>query len=458
MKLVRFYNFILIVVIGLIWLTGWIGTDYIKGLVLHNIAINLSILILFFSASVWVFIDRFLFFTKINSFEILKKNEKCEVEKLKKHIFGKSYYKTIIHDDDYDSEIFESWKGYNEWKPKILEYLSGTFIGLGLMGTFIGLMKTLANVFNIISQDVQGKNLIAQLGEPLSGMSVAFSASMLGLGTSLIVGLMSIIISKINSDYIKEVESWLHVKYKSVSDSGTYFGNARKNLSLFKDVVTLLSEVGGEVKRINNNIVSIYASQDLMNKSLESIAISSKELNKVDHLIYELNLSNKSREEYLFNQEKIYEILINIHDDIKTSDEIINNMVILNKSIDYLKEQLNSIDSNTKELELLKDFIFRGEILENMLIQCNQRIENTYSKIGAVIDNEIKNNADIRKEYLSFKIKTDEINESISSRNNDIEALRINMDELKHKGESTLNEVIATRMVIEKNIKKDIGK
>ncbi|EFQ6726049.1 hypothetical protein HZ480_004949, partial [Salmonella enterica] len=157
-----------------------------------------------------------------------------------------------------------NWKKSIESKSQILEYVSGTLIGLGLLGTFIGLMKTLANVFNVISQDVQGKELISSLSEPLSGMSVAFSASLLGLGTSLITGFIAILVSKINSEYLKEIENWLYTKSKKEEPEVTNYTYLGKNISLFKEVILLVSEINGIAKEIK------YNSNDILQKNMSN--------------------------------------------------------------------------------------------------------------------------------------------------------------------------------------------
>jgi hypothetical protein len=84
----------------------------------------------------------------------------------------------------------------NERKSTIM-YFSGLMVFLGLFGTFIGLMETVAGVSGILaglnfggtaSADAAFGDLITGLKAPLKGMATGFSASLFGLGTSLVLG------------------------------------------------------------------------------------------------------------------------------------------------------------------------------------------------------------------------------------------------------------------------------
>ncbi|MCI1757365.1 MAG: hypothetical protein LKM31_17220 [Sphingobium sp.] len=75
-------------------------------------------------------------------------------------------------------------------------YFSGLMVFLGLLGAFMGLMKTVHSVSELIgSMDLNGKELHGRFGKmiegmkaPLNGMSVGFSSSFFGLMTSMVLG------------------------------------------------------------------------------------------------------------------------------------------------------------------------------------------------------------------------------------------------------------------------------
>ena len=96
-------------------------------------------------------------------------------------------------------------------------YLVGLLIFLGLIGTFWGLLITTGSVGDAIrALNTDGKetaqvfqDLKTSLETPLSGMGTAFSASLLGLAGSLILGFLDIQAGQAQSRFYNELEEWL---------------------------------------------------------------------------------------------------------------------------------------------------------------------------------------------------------------------------------------------------------
>lgn len=97
-------------------------------------------------------------------------------------------------------------------------YLSGLMVFMGLFGTFVGLMETVASVGGIInnldfsggkSADAAFGNLISGLKAPLNGMATGFSSSLFGLSTSLVLGLHERFSTAAARVLKVEFESWL---------------------------------------------------------------------------------------------------------------------------------------------------------------------------------------------------------------------------------------------------------
>ncbi|MEQ1715755.1 MAG: flagellar motor protein MotA [Hyphomicrobium sp.] len=96
-------------------------------------------------------------------------------------------------------------------------YLVGLLVFLGLLGTFWGLLETIQSVGKAI--DSIGGNatdnaqlfgdLKASLAAPLKGMGTAFSASLLGLSGSLILGFLELQASHAHNRFYNELEEWL---------------------------------------------------------------------------------------------------------------------------------------------------------------------------------------------------------------------------------------------------------
>lgn len=91
------------------------------------------------------------------------------------------------------------------------QYLTGLLVGMGLLGTFIGLLATLNDISVLITSfaDLDMKTvdpikvfglMIDRMKAPMQSMGIAFSASMFGLLGSIVLGLMMVGIRRLQGD------------------------------------------------------------------------------------------------------------------------------------------------------------------------------------------------------------------------------------------------------------------
>ena len=96
-------------------------------------------------------------------------------------------------------------------------YLVGLLVFLGLLGTFWGLLETMQSVGKAISSlDTRQSDSVLvfeelknNLAAPLRGMGTAFSASLMGLAGSLILGFLDLQASHAHNRFYNELEEWL---------------------------------------------------------------------------------------------------------------------------------------------------------------------------------------------------------------------------------------------------------
>lgn len=96
-------------------------------------------------------------------------------------------------------------------------YMVRLLIFLGLLGTFWGLLETITSVGSAIGSLNAGSNsavgtfedLKAGLEAPLKGMGTAFSASLLGLSGSLVLGFLELQANHAHNRFYNELEEWL---------------------------------------------------------------------------------------------------------------------------------------------------------------------------------------------------------------------------------------------------------
>jgi hypothetical protein len=96
-------------------------------------------------------------------------------------------------------------------------YMTGLSIFLGLLGTFWGLILTIGSVADVIGSMSVGSGDLNQLfnqlksglAQPLRGMGVAFSSSMLGLAGALVLGFLDLTAGQAQNRFYYELEEWL---------------------------------------------------------------------------------------------------------------------------------------------------------------------------------------------------------------------------------------------------------
>ncbi|MBN2126749.1 MAG: hypothetical protein JW821_20785 [Deltaproteobacteria bacterium] len=113
--------------------------------------------------------------------------------------------------------VLEGIRAHLDESREISRYMIGLLIFLGLLGTFWGLLETIASVGKVIGGLEVGsrdfamvfENLKGGLQEPLRGMGTAFSSSLFGLGGSLVLGFLDIQASHAQNRFFNEMEEWL---------------------------------------------------------------------------------------------------------------------------------------------------------------------------------------------------------------------------------------------------------
>ncbi len=99
----------------------------------------------------------------------------------------------------------------------ISRYMIGLLVFLGLLGTFWGLLQTVASVGDVIkSLDVGSADsatifddLKSGLEAPLAGMGTSFSSSLFGLSGSLVLGFLDLQASQAQNRFYNSLEDWL---------------------------------------------------------------------------------------------------------------------------------------------------------------------------------------------------------------------------------------------------------
>lgn len=113
--------------------------------------------------------------------------------------------------------IMDSIGGRLDESRETGRYLVGLLVFLGLLGTFWGLLETIDSVGRAInSLDTRQSDSVLVFEElknglaaPLQGMGTAFSASLLGLSGSLVLGFLELQANHAHNRFYNELEEWL---------------------------------------------------------------------------------------------------------------------------------------------------------------------------------------------------------------------------------------------------------
>ncbi len=115
------------------------------------------------------------------------------------------------------------------------QFLSGLLVGMGLLGTFIGLLATLDDIAVLISSfgtlDMKTADPIVVFGQmvqrmeaPMHSMGIAFSASMYGLLGSIVLGFMMVSVRRCMGEILSILGSEVaqHIEFALASDGFAY--------------------------------------------------------------------------------------------------------------------------------------------------------------------------------------------------------------------------------------------
>lgn len=172
-------------------------------------------------------------------------------------------------------------------------YLVGLLIFLGLLGTFWGLSQTIGAIAGVVSGIDVGANDIKEafqalksgLQSPLQGMGTAFSSSMFGLASSLIVGFLDIQVGK----GCKHFYQWLEEKLMLAShntDTLPYHGAAYSQ-GMLEQMAENMSTLAQIMQHQQDSRLNIVKSTQVLTEKLtdltELMAYNKKELDEIKH-------------------------------------------------------------------------------------------------------------------------------------------------------------------------------
>lgn len=209
----------------------------------------------------------------------------------------------------------------------LTRYFMNVLILLGLLGTFWGLLQTVAGIGTVIGGLSLGGGDVAavfdqfkeSLQRPLSGMGVSFSASLFGLASSLIIGFLDLLAGRSQSAVCASLESTFGI-------AATTRGDALVGSGLSAPV-TPTSPAHQEA------IVHAVAEQL---ERVERALRQQLETRQTDHL----------------NSRTLHELLSRVDDHLQGNQSLLTKLVALNQHTAPLLEQVATVVTNPTQAAL----------------------------------------------------------------------------------------------------------
>lgn len=215
-------------------------------------------------------------------------------------------------------------------------YLIALLVFLGLLGTFWGLAETIRGVSTVVNgiSVTTGElkeafhALKNSLQSPLSGMGAAFSCSMLGLVSSLMVGFFDLLLSKVILRFYYNVEEYLSIK-SSLNASGVNKKEEEKGNGPSYSFA-LLEQTAEEMATLHSHIVQGENNRLELLKTLQEVSKKMEEL--TSQMLQHQTIIKKMAQNQISLQENFLQLK-----NPSQSEETLNNYM---KNLDRISQRL----------------------------------------------------------------------------------------------------------------------
>lgn len=338
----------------------------------HNPIINSVIVSMQIIGVIYVFyvcISLVMSINSWNNFTSLKSND---VEALDKYQFSGALKglrgrvsDLVLAGPEIRSSILDELKDKFSHRVSGADYLSGLLVGLGLLGTFLGLIMTMGSITEAMMNLKNNANdigkLLDSISGPLSGMSQAFSASFLGLMGSLVMGLLAHLLSSIVDNVYHSVDDWVK---KHAEDQVSGFGGAEGATGSYSGSTGVLGSGshGGSINAaildaFNQFLASMNEQQPILRSIKSELETANNALNVIDQhtvkiaqnqiqTIDAIDSVHVSTEQ---NRTALVEAIGGMNADrlqiVTSFDEVSETLSVLQSEIRGVRQQLLTIES-----------------------------------------------------------------------------------------------------------------
>lgn len=203
--------------------------------------------------------------------------------------------------------VLDSVSGRLDEGREVSRYMTGLLIFLGLLGTFYGLLLTVHSIADVIEGMSAGSgDLDAMFGQlktgltkPLHGMSTAFSGSLFGLASALVLGFLDLTAGQAQNRFFNELEEWLAEQTRFAAPAQSTH-NMEAGAPVPAYIEALLEQTAENLESLQNLVRTSEARREKesqilskLSDRLENAASQTESLHNIERLLHTLVQSNE---------------------------------------------------------------------------------------------------------------------------------------------------------------------
>lgn len=340
-----------------------------------------------------------------------------------------------------ESEI-ERFHARQNRRLLLAQFMSGMMVGLGLLGTFIGLLGALQEIGKLIGSFSVGSGmtdpvaavneLVSRLTEPMRAMGVAFSASLFGVLGSLIMGMLMVFIKSATVELVSMLQSRSSLLTKLGQDSSSVDAEAsqlsqalsklaenspvlqglivamdqserrvRSMLNAMQELVVQMKDNSSKQTEVQHQIAQLGEQHQQVLSSIENIRTDTLEAAKAAAKTTEIQRQSlqilESEQELLKTSIGKNSELVSLTMDMQSRwlDQQHEQQVALNKSTISTAEQV--AQERAGWLDQLRSWFQSTQSQQNHLQDLNDRIE----KVIAILFEQSRQNTEFQEHMLT---------------------------------------------------------
>lgn len=204
--------------------------------------------------------------------------------------------------------VLDSVSGRLDEGREVSRYMTGLLIFLGLLGTFYGLLLTVAAIADVIGSmsvgsgdlDAMFNQLKTGLAKPLHGMSTAFSGSLFGLASALVLGFLDLTAGQAQNRFFNELEEWLaeQTRFGATTSASSPVAEAGAPVPAY--IEALLEQTAENLESLQNLVRTSEARREKeshilskLSERLENASTQTESLQNIERLLHTLVQSNE---------------------------------------------------------------------------------------------------------------------------------------------------------------------